>query len=218
MITLTLIIPKDRDYYHNYILFLSKLQTEYKFKIASYNDQYDYTCTKLDTDYALILTRYCYINFNKLNKLIQKILHSNIVYCTSNHQIILSKTKYLKKYKNLYEFIDSLKSDDHHVSSLNRYCYLNNTNIIGSMYHNATFACLDDTASDFTQWIEEYHNHIKIVFYKGERYILKLGKNFFIKNNIHIAKLPNKIIIYWNTKHNRWQIANKTISGFLNTK
>jgi hypothetical protein len=89
---------------------------------------------------------------------------------------------------------------------LSRYCFMPNLNLITGKYHTSIFVSLyNGSSKNFIDWLYDYKDKIKIIFYKNKTITRKIGKTFFIDGSMrHIAVLPNKKRIYWNNKQNKW--------------
>lgn len=220
MIKFSLIIPKDRYNYYQYSLFLSKIQNEFNFTVVSI-DTKDTTFNNIDplSQYVIILKRYCYIDFKKLNKLISSTQSKKPYTIWHNTNIAILHRSIFKKFSSITEvdkYLESLKQTN--IYDITKYCYMTNIGLIKSKYHTAIFVCLDDNDEQFNIWLNEFHTKNKKIYYRGHAYDLKIGKNFFIKNNIHIGILPNKQIVYWSNKKQHWELANNRILKLITIK
>lgn len=216
MDSITLVIPRNRHNYYKYVLFLSKLQLIYNFNVISDNQQSEIDITQIKTKYTLIYKRYCYIDFKKLSIILKDKKHKT--FGLVNQSIALCETKTIKSKKGSIENIIKHILVSNKTQDLTKYCYLSNIQTIGCDYNRATFVCLNDNDKDFDNWLNEFHNKTKNIYYNGENYELKIGKTFFIKSFFHIGVLPNNKIIYWNNDKGRWVLANKKIMNLFQKK
>lgn len=195
MVSLTLAIPKNRINFSKYILFLSTLQPKFNFDIIFYSSSPEEELKNIKSKYILILKKYCYINFDKLFKLLENDIADT--YLSSNEEISIKKTQ---------QTTGTLIT-----KNIDKYCFLSNSGLVDGKYHSSIFVCLDDNDENFFDWLQEYSIKRKIIFYKNANIELKIGKTFFIINGKHIGILPKNKKVYWNNKLNKW-------IGMKNTK
>lgn len=212
----TLILPKNRINYQKYILFLSKFQKDLDFEIKSMDIVEDTDVLSEDFKFKtlIILKRYCYINFLKLNKYLlsnKYQIHAlkNKDQSFSTDLIIVDASSLISKSTTIKVneiFNKKIKAS---INDISKQCYLSNIGFTKGNYANSIFVCLNDNTTDFSNWLDEYNLKIKEVFYKNKLYRLDIGKTFFIQNGLHIGKLPNNQLIYWDNKLLVWKQLNK---------
>lgn len=218
----TLIIPNNRINFHTYALYLSKQKDKYNFQVVTYDSTYQILSDRYhDSNYTIVLSRYCFIDFDKLSKLLN---NQTSIGCILGEQeltslaVMLIKSHKIKtaiSVEDIHSSIIDYYKQKKLILNISKYCFLSNLNIISESYHNAIFACLDDNADNFGEWLDEFQTKQKTIYYKNKSYTLKIGKEFFIKNNKHLAILPSKQIICWNNKKHGWYAANKNIKKLL---
>lgn len=203
-----IVIPKNKINYQWYSLYLSKYQKEYRYQVLSLDNYYDLDIG-IKSDYYIILQNYCFIDFKKLDNFLSKKPRCCAIKNKSfyNSNIIITKYDILQKFINRYTFdANKFVYDYKNITDISKICFLSNSGQIKGSYHNSIFVCLDDNSSDFYQWLNDFSNKKKVVFYNGECFNLEIGKTFFIKNNYHIGILPNKQEIFWDSSASEWKV------------
>jgi hypothetical protein len=72
-------------------------------------------------------------------------------------------------------------------------------------YHDAMFVHVTDYEDYFIEWVRQYHNKTKDIFYKNRVYKTVLGINYFLIKNKEIVMINKNIFVFWDKKTNRWK-------------
>lgn len=96
---------------------------------------------------------------------------------------------------------------DKKIYNINNLCYINNINYIAGPYHSSIFVSFDDSEDRFIGFLREYHSGQKHIAYQNQRYVLTIGKHFFIIKQYHICLLNEETLIYWDNNTNSWKLA-----------